>query len=82
MRKGCRNNYIEVFGAVYRGKKKLFKKCEGIATTPSSEDEVKSLNMFHIQFDTPSQLAHVYATTSLLSCVVVITCGSYKLFAR
>ena len=34
MRKGCRNNYIEAFGAVY-WVKKLFQKILGVATTPS-----------------------------------------------
>ena len=38
MRKECRNDYIEAFGAVYWGKK-AFQKSYGVATTPPAKDE-------------------------------------------
>ena len=40
MHKGCRNDYIEVFGAVYWAKKAVLKNLRGVATIPPpSEDE-------------------------------------------
>ena len=42
MRKRCRNDYIEAFGAVYWAKKKLFKKFLGSCNNPLRRTRVKS----------------------------------------
>ena len=39
MSKGCKNDYVEAFGAVYWAKK-LFKKILGVATTPLRKTKV------------------------------------------
>ena len=42
MRKGCRNDYLEAFGAVYWAKKAVLKNL-GVATTPLRTTRVKQV---------------------------------------